>query len=983
MVRDPHRTSFSVVPVLIACLGCTGSPGELVGVRAALTVSAEQPLTLPGTPASIIAQNERPAVAVGGGVRLVIHRDFSEWGLYVQRFDAADGKPLDPARILITPSSDYQPARGKSTYVSVLFDGSRFVVVWETWLAQVCAVRIRPDGTVLDPAPLRVSERQAHQGNPVVAFDGTNYLIAWGDSANWASEQAGIVPVDIRGARLRASDGVLLNRFWICQSTGVQSQPAVAYDGTNFVATWQHEGGAIRGSRIRPSDGAVLDGVGVSLYPNPGEQGRPALAFDGTNHVMVWSEANAIRYGRFSPSLQPLDGTGVVLESGNPTSAPAIALDGKRALIGWYRASGADALELVTSKVEASDATVTAGTPALLTPAFLSPGLRTSFLLIERPDIVFDGNRFLTTWTSFRASPEDYDFRLIGEIQVTGVDGTTGAVGTSQPGALADSLQEWADAAFDGVHHLVVWQESGADGWAQVRASRINDRTRAIGDSILVAKSTSNHVFPRVAYGNGQYLVVWWDQGGDRLLAVRVRASDGAILDATPVVLPASPGPGWDHPRWGVASDRHDFLVGWVRDKTAYALRVRGSDGAIDLPPFTVSTAATVLRFPMVVHTGGGYLMAWAEGSPTFESETRRMVSTRISRDGMVSNPTGETVAEINNWVKGTAMAASADGALLAWGGGYPYAVWARRLRASNGTPVDSANLQVGPRLSTPSLTERIAAAFDGRSYVVAWTTAPINYQFDLNGIRVNVDGTLDGPEFTISAVPGAVTDMDPALSAAGPDRVLAIYDRLAPAPGYPARRAFVRWLGEGLPVDAGVVDAAPTPADAGAPAADATVAVDAGAGPDAAEVASAADAPVNPPDMAVSVPDSDGAVSPVDASSSDAMSHLDGAAGAQDRSSTDTEKADATTVPAKDARHDTASDAGGDDAGVDCSCDVGGPARAPGALAWLGVLLPVLLRRRRRSRRTSARLALLLANPRSGLKDLLEVPLEIHRPQR
>ena len=352
------------------------------------------------------------------------------------------------------------------------------------------------------------------------------------------------------------------------------------------------------------------------------------------------------------------------------------------------------------------------------------------------------------------------------------------------------------------------------------------------------------------------------------------------------------------------------------------------------------------------------------------------MVSTRISRDGVVSNPTGETVAEINNWVKGTAMAASADGALLVWGGGYPYAVWARRLRASNGTPVDSANLQVGPRLSTPSVTERIAAAFDGQRYVVAWTTAPINYQFDLSGIRVNVDGTLDGPEFTVSAVPGAVTDMDPALSAAGPDRVLAIYDRLAPAPGYPARRAFVRWLGEGLPVDAGVppadaasptdaapppadmtspaVDAAPTPADAGAPPADSTVAADAGAGPDAAEVASAADAPVSPPDMALSVPDSDGAVSPVDASSSDAMSPLDGAAGAQDGSSTDTEKADATTVPAKDARHDTASDAGGDDGGVDCSCDVGGPARAhPGALASLGFLLPVLLRRRRRSRRT------------------------------
>jgi hypothetical protein len=45
---------------------------------------------------------------------------------------------------------------------------------------------------------------------------------------------------------------------------GEQFQPSVAFDGTNYLVAWLDEGWSIRAARVR-RDGAVLDPSGIYL----------------------------------------------------------------------------------------------------------------------------------------------------------------------------------------------------------------------------------------------------------------------------------------------------------------------------------------------------------------------------------------------------------------------------------------------------------------------------------------------------------------------------------------------------------------------------------------------------------------------------------------------------------------------------------------------------------------------------------------------
>lgn len=157
------------------------------------------------------------------------------------------------------------------------------------------ASRITPNGTVLDTAGIYLSTDTA--GFPAVAFDGTNYLVVWAD------RNSGLDNFDIRAVRVSTAGQVLdPNGITISGADSIQARPALAYGGGRYLTLWQdaRQKGTFRydiyAARVLTS-GVVQDPQGIAVRKSiPGQQICPAIAFDGTNYLAVWQDARNVSF---------------------------------------------------------------------------------------------------------------------------------------------------------------------------------------------------------------------------------------------------------------------------------------------------------------------------------------------------------------------------------------------------------------------------------------------------------------------------------------------------------------------------------------------------------------------------------------------------------------------------------------------------------------------------------------------------------------
>ena len=223
----------------------------------------------------------KPAVAGDGSKFLVVWRadDKDIRGARVSH----DGTLLDPDGIDILVSSEV------SGFPTVGFDGTNFVVFFShvpsgqsSW--ELYAVRVAPDGTVLDPTGVRLTNGASLKEYRVlgVAFDGTNFLVPWRTSAS----DIYVARVSSAPANLDGPTGVLVS------GNHVSWYPSVAFDGTNFLVTW-HDGRNppydIYGARVT-TEGVVLEPGGFLIASGPGNMDAVGMAFDGTNYFVAWRD---------------------------------------------------------------------------------------------------------------------------------------------------------------------------------------------------------------------------------------------------------------------------------------------------------------------------------------------------------------------------------------------------------------------------------------------------------------------------------------------------------------------------------------------------------------------------------------------------------------------------------------------------------------------------------------------------------------------
>jgi hypothetical protein len=288
------------------------------GTPAAEWLTAEDIQSARGKYGEPIA-NPLPRAVSAGGKTLVawIESNYTSIGLtarIVARIYAAGSTNGLKPKALLTWSANAQRT------ASVAFGGSNALVVWNE-PDGLFASRVSADGRTLDGRGMQLGESAPLHG---VVFDGTQYVVAWGDAGGLQIRfitQSG----QILRKRLRVRD-----MYTFAVGTG-RGAAAVA---------WTDYGDRLRAARIDPQSLELDTPVLISTA----RAYAPRLASNGSETLVLWHRLDdrsipiAVEGARLSRSMTLLDAEPLVIGDlpGSAESNAVLASDGEGWLVSWY-----------------------------------------------------------------------------------------------------------------------------------------------------------------------------------------------------------------------------------------------------------------------------------------------------------------------------------------------------------------------------------------------------------------------------------------------------------------------------------------------------------------------------------------------------------------------------------------------------------------------------------------------------------------------
>jgi hypothetical protein len=336
---------------------------DIYGARVASNGTVLDPTPTDIAVSTAASSQFSPSAASNGTDYFVAWEDYrSGTDVYIYGARVApDGTVLDPTGIAVST------AEHNKHVPSVASNGTDYFVAWQDYRggggnSDIYGTRVASlDGAVLDDplVGIAVSTETSGQGDPSVASNGTDYFVAWQDSRNWATTF-----YDIYGARVD-SDGVLFppdgppDTGGIAVSTAVDDQmyPSAASNGTDYFVVWMDErnfpNDDIYGARVRASDGLLLDDPpdtgGIAVSTAAGNQRYPTAASNGTDYFIVWEDYRigtgySDIYGARVTSAGTVDDpTGIaVATAASGQLFPSVASNGTDYFVVWedYRNDG-------------------------------------------------------------------------------------------------------------------------------------------------------------------------------------------------------------------------------------------------------------------------------------------------------------------------------------------------------------------------------------------------------------------------------------------------------------------------------------------------------------------------------------------------------------------------------------------------------------------------------------------------------------------
>ncbi|WP_163866324.1 MYXO-CTERM sorting domain-containing protein [Myxococcus eversor] len=715
-------------------------------------------------PGPTTGAQQEPRVAFDGTNYLVVWQhsetpDFvsgSLWSIRAARVSRT-GQVLDMVGFVV--SSDVASAERDEQEPSVAFNGTDYLVAWTTG-SMIRASRVSTSGVVLDPNGITVLHGAGKRGAPTVASDGQGFLVVWRDDEMYGPSTAGIHSKRVSGA------GAVLDSTALTLTTGALSKarPALVFIQGRYLVVWETSYSSatsdLMGRTLSPQNTVTAS---FTVTSAAGNQRRPALASYGTGVLVVWEDLRGARqvYGvRLAPDGTRLDVADLPL-GGTSLAYPlwlAAAFDGVNVQVAWTEErSSIESTQVKGFRVSPAGTRLDIASGVVL-------GSATQF--VGPPAMASDGEQVLLTWAD----------RVYGMADVCGTRvGRDGVARDVPPRILSLSFNGEAQpsVAFNGEVYLVVWRDVRG-GEYNIYGARVERSGRVLDPTGLpIARNAGAKIDPAVAASATEFFVVWADyrdrNSGWDIFGTRVR-KDGAVVDPTGILLSAPSTNDEMDPQ--VASDGRGFLVAWTRynsiSNSARGVFVR--DGVVGAP-ITFSSAGGVHD---VAFLGQQYLVTWMGGWSA--------MGTRVSNTGEVLDVGGRLLVTSPGRIASLTLAGRGQGGgLLVWHDSVSQSLNAARL-TEEGEALEPEGFRVSSGVPLMLRGDKdLRVAFDGTNYLVAWRT-PTEFHGSVYGNRVSQAGAvLDGERFLIADDPRIQYGLS--LASDGEGQTLVTYNRAGVPP--------------------------------------------------------------------------------------------------------------------------------------------------------------------------------------------------------
>ncbi|UCH74375.1 MAG: PKD domain-containing protein, partial [Rhodospirillales bacterium] len=601
----------------------------------------------------------------------------------------------------------------------VAWNGQHWLVAWGSpnstlWNHRIDAVRVAPDGTVLDTPPIAVHNTQ-YRANFELTANGGEWLVVL--------QSTGAGEADLRGVRISAA-GTVTNPggTQLLASTGSLYSFDIASAGGEYLLVWGNSAVAPRGQRFD----AALAPIGGPFAVNGLE-----LASSGTEYFVVWviddpywddfvlGQRISV-FGDLGPVVT-LAGSG----GGLPLWSPArtdVGWDGSNWWVSWLEVTRG----IVFSRVTPDDIVLDFDGRAVAPGA--SPRVMQGLAVAGAP---FGGAEFVAVVDQTGGGGPGDIFAIA--VAADAIPDGPVVVSTSAPAQLQ------VDTAAGNSEVLTVFV-SELSGERRIVGQRIDGAGVAIDPMPFEIASGPGVGAPRVGFDGARYLVVWSED--EQIRGKRVRP-DGTVIDTVPLAIAAGRSP-------DVAGQAGTFLVIGTHPGISIqyfhpiSMRVRGSDG-VNLDARPLFLGASYARNPRVTAFSGRWLATW-QRNISHDNPQAYMMACFIEADGSSAG------AFLYSWYGGTPDVAVSDArALLVWRSNALQAADNDVLGlvlAADGTFVTApfviggaADKQLNP-----------AVAWNGTEFVVAWedkrnAVVYFDERTEVFAARVNESGLLQDPD--------------------------------------------------------------------------------------------------------------------------------------------------------------------------------------------------------------------------------------------